>query len=168
MRKSVRGTLRESGEHLGIEVPVLRLILRSEHAALGGAVESFRQIRRVHATEELLEGSTGGGDRGGVLSLELTEVLTNWLHRPRAGRRGGQQPHQGLVDSPGKIQRRFRALRGGPRNAEAIAELVAALVQVHQTQDRLAQQLAGKLQRRTACLGGDAARIDSRAAAERG
>src|SRR5580704_17698865 len=34
VRKSVRGALRQAREHFAIEFPILRLVLRSEHAAL--------------------------------------------------------------------------------------------------------------------------------------
>src|SRR5882724_12794151 len=108
MRKTVRGTLREAREHLGIQIPILRLVLRSEDAALGGSVKTLLQVRRVDAPEELLERDSGGGERRRILRLEFAEILTNRFDRPRAGRQGGQQTDQGFVDSPRNIQRRFR------------------------------------------------------------
>src|SRR5258708_20476727 len=67
MRKTVRGTLREAREHLGIQIPILRLVLRSEDAALGGSVKTFLQVRRVDAPEELFECDSSGGARRPIL-----------------------------------------------------------------------------------------------------
>ena len=67
-----------------------------------------------------------------------------------------------------EIERRFRALDSlrRRRHAKAVAEFVAALIQVHEAEHRLAQQLSCQLQRAVAGFGGDGARIDARAAAE--
>jgi hypothetical protein len=48
--------------------------------------------------------------------------------------------------------------RSGRGDAEAIAKLVAALVQIHQAEHRFAQQLTGELQCRAARLGRDGLR----------
>src|ERR1700692_2514188 len=112
MRKTVRGALREAGEHFCVEIPILRLVLGSEDAALGGSVKAFLQFLWIDAPEKLLECGASGAERRGILRLELAEVLTNRLDRPRAGRQGGQQADQCFIDSPGNIQRRFRTFGG--------------------------------------------------------
>src|ERR1700676_1514184 len=106
MRETVRGALRKAREHLGIEIPVLRLVLRSEDAALRGTVKSLLQFLWIHAPKELLECGAGGGQGRSTLRLELAEVLTNRFDGPRAGRQGGQQTDQCFVDSSRKIQGR--------------------------------------------------------------
>src|SRR5882762_96017 len=105
MRKTVRRTLREAREHLSIQLPILRLVLRSEDAALGGSVKAFLQVRRVDASEEFLECGSSGGERCRILGLELAEILTNRFDRPRPGRQGGQQTDQCFIDAPRNIQR---------------------------------------------------------------
>ncbi len=55
VRKSVGRALRQSREHLGVQVPIFPLVLAAEHAALGGAIEPLLQLLRVDAPEELLE-----------------------------------------------------------------------------------------------------------------
>src|SRR3982074_494952 len=100
MRESVRGALCKTREHFGIEVPVLRLVLRSEHTALAGSVETFLQFLRVDAPEKLLECGASGGKGRGILRLELAEVRAYRLDRPVACRQGGQQADQCFVDSP--------------------------------------------------------------------
>src|SRR5882724_6183583 len=112
MREAVRGALRKAREHLGIEIPILRLVLRSEDAALGGSVKTFLQFLGIDAPQKLYECGAGGGERRRILRLELAEVLTNRFDGPRPGRQGGQQTDQRFIDSPRKIQRRFRSLVG--------------------------------------------------------
>src|ERR1700730_11944172 len=119
MRETVRGALGKAREHLGIEIPVLRLVLRSEDAALGGSVKTFLQFLGIDAPQEFLECGAGGRQGRGILRLELTEVLTNRFDGPRAGGQRGQQSNQRFIDSPGEIQRRFRTLIGGRRYSEA-------------------------------------------------
>src|ERR1700733_12068387 len=116
MRKSVGGTLRQAGEHLGIQIPILRFVLRTEDIALGGPLKTFLQLFGINASEKLFERGAGGGQRCGVLSLELTEVLAYRLDRSGTGRQGGQQTDQSLIDTLGEVQRRFRAVIGGGRN----------------------------------------------------
>ena len=55
-----------------------------------------------------------------------------------------------LVDALREIQRRFGAVAGRRRYPEAIAEFVAALIEIHEPEHRFAQQLTGQLQRRAA------------------
>src|ERR1700719_2374623 len=100
MREAVRGALRKAREHLGIEIPILRLVLRAEHAALGGSVKTFLQFLWIDTPKKLLECGASCGQRRGILRLELTEVLSNRFHGPRAGRQGGQQTDHCFVDSP--------------------------------------------------------------------
>src|SRR6266852_2096097 len=102
MRETVRGALCKAREHLGIEIPVPRLVLRSEDAALGGSVKTLLQFLWIDSPKKLLECGAGGGQRRSILRLELTEVLTNRFDGPRAGRQGGQQTDQCFVDSPRK------------------------------------------------------------------
>ena len=99
VRKSIRRTLRQSCEHFGIQLPVLGLALRSEHAALGGPVEAFLQFLGIHAAEKLLEGGASRGERGGVLGFELAKVLPYRLDGAGTGGQRGQQSHQRLVDA---------------------------------------------------------------------
>src|SRR5258708_3837557 len=99
MRETVRGALCKAREHLGIEIPVLRLVLRSEDAALGGSVKTFLQFLGIDAPKKLLERRPGGRHRRSILRLELTEVLSNRFDGPRARRQGGQQTDQCFVDS---------------------------------------------------------------------
>src|ERR1700679_1334853 len=75
MRKSVGGTLYQAREHLGVQIPVLGFVLGAEDAALGGPFETLLEFLRIDAPEKLLEGGPGGGERCGVLCLELAEVL---------------------------------------------------------------------------------------------
>src|ERR1700722_12781652 len=104
MRKTVRRALREAREHLGIQLPILRLVLRSEDAALGGSVKAFLEVRRVDAAQEFLECGSSGGECGRILRLELAEILTNRFDRPRPGRQGGEQTDQCFIDSPRNTQ----------------------------------------------------------------
>src|ERR1700736_6373899 len=99
MRKSVRGALRKTCEHLGIEVPVLGLVLGSEDAALGGSVETFLQFLGIDAPEKLLECGASGGQGRGILRLELAEIGAYRLDRSVARGQGGQQAHQCFIDS---------------------------------------------------------------------
>src|SRR5216684_1747473 len=99
MRKSIRGALRKTREHLGIEVPVLGLVLRSEDAPLGGSVESFLQLLGIDAPEKFLECGASGGQGGGILRLELTKVGAYLLNRSVAGRQGGHQTDQRFIHS---------------------------------------------------------------------
>src|SRR5260370_4258464 len=100
MGKTVRGALCETREHLGIEIPILCLVLRSEHAALGGSVKTFLQFLWIDAPKKLLECGASGGQRRGILRLELAEVGAHRLYRSVARRQGGQQAHQRFIDSP--------------------------------------------------------------------
>ena len=106
---------------------------------------------------------------GGILRLRAPEVVANRIHRARA-RRSVVSSRTSASSTPcEKFERRFGAARcRRRRHAKAVAELVAALIQVHEPEHGLAQQLAGELQRGVARLGGDGARIDARAAAKRG
>src|SRR6266481_4796233 len=166
MREAVRGALRKAREHLGIEIPILRLVLRAEDAALGGSVKTFLQFLWIHAPKKLFECGARGGESRSILRLELTEVLANRFDGPRAGRQGGQQADQCFVDSPRKIQGRFRTVVDRRRDTKAVAELVAALIEIHQAEDGFAQELACKLQRHPSGLAGDGARLDAGTAAE--
>src|ERR1700684_4252530 len=130
MRKSVRGALHQACEHLGIQVPELGIVLRPEYTALGAALEALLQLLGVDTHEKLLECGAGGRERGGILCLELTEVLAYRLDGTRAGRGGGEQTHQRFVDAAREVQRRFRTVIRGRRNPEAVAEFVAAVVQI--------------------------------------
>src|SRR6267378_3518045 len=100
MREAVRGALCKACEHLGVEIPVLPFVLRSEDAALRGPVKTFLQMLRIDAPEKFFECGAGGRRGRGILRLELTEVLTNRFDRPRTGGQGSQQADQCLVDSP--------------------------------------------------------------------
>src|SRR6266851_4735657 len=100
MRETVCGALCKAREHFGIEIPVLRLVLRSEDAALGGSVKAFLQFLWIDAPKKLLECGASGGHCRSILRLELTEILTNRFDGPRARRQGGQQTDQCFVDSP--------------------------------------------------------------------
>ena len=102
------------------------------------------------------------------MGLELAEVLANRLDRAGARRNRRQQAHQRLIDALREVQGRFRAFVGRRRHAKTIAEFVAALIQVHEPEHCLAQQLTGELQRAAARFGGDVSRIDARATAKRG
>src|ERR1700680_3403232 len=138
MRKSVRGALYETCEHLGIQIPELGLVLRPKYAALGAALEALLHLLGIDAPEKLLECGASGAPGRGILRLELTKVAAYRLDGPCAGRCGGQKTDQCFIDAARKIQRRFRAVVGGRRDPEPIAEFVAALVQVHQPEHGLA------------------------------
>src|SRR3984957_2975266 len=127
MRKPVRRALRQAHEHFRIEIPILRLVLRSEDAAFGGPFETFLEFLWIDTSEEFFEGGAGGGECRGILRFEFAEILAYRLDRPRAGRQGGQQAHPRFVDPPREIQRRFGAVVDRRRNAEAVAEFIAAL-----------------------------------------
>src|SRR5580693_9195602 len=104
MRKSVRRALREACVHFRIKIPIFPLVLASENAALGGALETLLQLLRIHAAEEVLERGPARGEGGDVLGLELAEIVANRLHGPGARRQGAQQAYQGFVDPSRKIQ----------------------------------------------------------------
>src|SRR5450755_1204286 len=135
MRKSVRGALRESCEHLRVQIPILCLVLRTEYATLGRTFEALFEFLRIDAAEKFLECGASCDQRGGILRLEFTEVLAYRLDRPGTGRQRRQQAHQRFVDSPRKIQRRFRTVIDRGRNTKAVAKFVAPLVQIHQAED---------------------------------
>src|SRR5260370_16997868 len=82
MREAVRGPLRKAREHLGIEIPILRLVLRAEDAALGGSVKTFLQFFWIDAPKKLFECGARGGERARILRLVLTEVLSNPFASP--------------------------------------------------------------------------------------
>src|SRR5258707_12485293 len=100
MREAVRGALRKAREHLGIEIPILRLVLRAEDAALGGSVKTFLQFLWIDAPKKLFECGARGGGRRSILRLALTEVLPNRFSGPPARRQGRPQTDHGFLHSP--------------------------------------------------------------------
>src|SRR5271169_1098074 len=98
MRKSIRRPLRKAGEQLGVQVPVLGLVLAAEDAALASTLEALLEFLRIHAAQEFLEGDACCDRYCGILRLELAEIVANRLDRSRARRQGRQQAHQRLID----------------------------------------------------------------------
>src|SRR6202021_4028971 len=107
------------------------------------------QFFRIHPSQKFLEGGARRGQRGGVLRLEFAKVVANRLDRSGTRRCGGEQADQRLVDSFGKVQRRFGGVRRRGGGSEFIGALIAALIQIHQTLNRFAQQKASGLQSAT-------------------
>src|SRR5271169_6584018 len=71
VREALCRTLRQGAEHLRIQIPILALVLGSENAALGGALEALFEILRVDAPEELLECGAHGRQRRDALGLQF-------------------------------------------------------------------------------------------------
>jgi len=124
-------------EHLGVEIPILGLVLSPERSRawwLASKRSSSSLDRR--ALEKLLEcGAIRGQRFSGILRLS-SRKLVRMVSRSVARRPGrGQQAEQGSSKPRDEIQRDPDP-SGRRRNAKAVAEFVAALVQVHK-QERL-------------------------------
>ena len=154
MRKSVRRALRQTGEHLGVQVPVLGLVLRTEHAALGGAFEALLQFLRIDAAEEFLECGARRGERGGILRLEFAEVV---CVSPRPIRRASTR-WSATAPTPRRLPWKNSAAIPARRSAGAgmrkrLRNSLRLWFRSMRPEHRFAQQLAGELQRRAARLG---------------